>query len=443
LVPVPDDVPEVSFTADPAKSWAILTGEWITAAQTAYGSPPAVSVSLDPYDTLVLALMERRLTNVLRSRGAAVLAGDKFLNLTPQRTETNASFAYLSAGQLADLESVSFTGGDSLLLQEALATIETAVANASGDPDVAALRALVIDLYRMCSALNASDPVAFGPPIDVLRKFVNDPYHELPTAAPGPNLGYRVNTTLTLSELAAAGRAVNAIVAAVAARTTPEFLTLTYEEALDAASADTLARNPSTGIVYRLVDRFGAPFELPEAFTLATGTQFFVNAFTDLPARDGNATLEVIYLTITSIPAIAVQDADGDLLPDNWERYFFGGTGANAFSSDGSGYSALQEYFSGTDPRDAANNPSGAASTFQLSPVTIRTFAGSQLEMRWHWPTAYSAHVAFTIYESTDLSNWSATPYSGFSSGTPDTQRSIFPIPATGPRYYVVGVRLR
>ena len=151
----------------------------------------------------------------------------------------------------------------------------------------------------------------------------------------------------------------------------------------------------------------------------------------------------MIYLTITNIPAIAVQDADGDLLPDNWERYFFGGTGANASSSDGSGYTALQEYFSGTDPRDAANNPSGAASTFQLSPVTIRTFAGSQLEMRWHWPTAYSAQIEFTIYESTDLRTWSATPYTGFYSGTPDTQRSIFPIPATGPRYYVVGVRLR
>jgi hypothetical protein len=77
--------------------------------------------------------------------------------------------------------------------------------------------------------------------------------------------------------------------------------------------------------VHRLVDRFGAPFELLETFFVATGTQFFVNAFTDRPASGGNTTLKVIYLSITKLAAIAVQDADGDLLPDNWERFFFGG----------------------------------------------------------------------------------------------------------------------
>ena len=399
-------------------------------------------MTADPESVLVLALLERRLTNTLRSRGPDVLTGDKFLSLTPQRSETDSRFVSLSGGQLAELETSSATGGESILLREALAAIQTAVANASGDADVTALRALVTDLYRMSSTLNAADPTAYGPPLDVLREFIVNPYHELPTGTTGPNLGYRVNTTLTVADLSAAGRAVNAIVGSIAARTS-SFLNLTYEEALDAASADTLARDVASGTVYRLVDRFGAPFELPEAFTLVTGTQFFVSAFTDLPASGGNATLEVIYLNITNLPAIAVQDTDDDLLPDNWERFFFGGTGATAFSDDGSGYSTIQEYFGRTDPRDPGNNPAGSPVTFELSPVTIRTMAGTLLEIRWHWPTAYSAQVAFTIYESSDLSSWTATPYVGSYSGTPDIQRSVFPIPASGPRYYLVGVSLR
>ena len=49
-------------------------------------------------------------------------------------------------------------------------------------------------------------------------------------------------------------------------------------------------------------------------------------------------------------------DADGDGVPDAWERRFFGSTGAGALDDpDGDGISNRDEFFGGTDPLNAAS----------------------------------------------------------------------------------------
>jgi hypothetical protein len=83
--------------------------------------------------------------------------------------------------------------------------------------------------------------------------------------------------------------------------------------------------------------------------------------------------IEILY------PKIPVgSDADGNGLPDAWERQHFGATGTSASAdADGDGTSHLMEYLAGTDPRSAASvfRPTSHASGGNLV-LTVPTVDG-------------------------------------------------------------------
>lgn len=437
LVPLPGATgPTVNFTFNTSASASSQVNSWITAAQTAYAAPAATAVSLDHFDSLALVLVERRLTTLLRTRGS--LTATQFANLTPFRTEADDNHRFLSDSDIASIEHGT---GESLLLQSTLTAVETAVANAGGDAGITVLRALVVDLYRIASAMNDGS-TSVGLPLDVLRSFINSSPHALPTT--GAQSGFNTHKTLSAAELTAAGNAVDQILASLPARSSSTF-TATVDLALDAASADTLVRHGTTpSIAYRLLDQNGDAFDLPDTFDLTTGTVLSITGYTDLGSSSGISSVEVISIAITALPATAaLADTDGDLLPDDWEQLFFGSmTPSTMTAGDASGYSALQEYFSGTDPRDASSTPTAAVADFSMRRVSINPVAGNQLEVRWQWPNAYLSPVAFTLYESDDLVNWVATSHSS-STFALDTQRSIFTKPLGAKKFYMVAARLR
>jgi hypothetical protein len=83
--------------------------------------------------------------------------------------------------------------------------------------------------------------------------------------------------------------------------------------------------------------------------------------------------IEILYPVIP-----AGSDADGNGLPDAWERQHFGTTGASASADpDGDGTSNLMEYLAGTDPRSAASvfRPTSHTSGGNLV-LTVPTVAG-------------------------------------------------------------------
>lgn len=436
LVPLPGaSAPSISFTFDSHSSTSSQVTAWTTAAQAAFASPAATAVTLDHFDTLALVLMERRLTTLLRAR--ALLTDTQFANLTPFRMELDDNHRFIDDSDIEDLERGSDAGDASLRFQETLAAIESGIANTS-DADVVALRAFVVELHRIASALNSGD-TAVGLPLDVLRSFVNSSPHALPSS--GINSGFSTHLSGGIS-LAQAGTAIDSILASLGNRSTTS-MDVTVDLTLDDTTPDTLVRDQATpSTTYRLLDANGDAFDLPDTFDLTTGAILTLSGYNDLGSTDGHTNIQVLNVTLKSLPAVTLADTDGDLLPDEWERLFFGSMTATASTAqDGSGYAAFQEYLAGTDPSDSTSTPVDAKADFSMRRVTI-TPVGGNLDLRWNWPNAYLSPVAFTIFESSDLVNWTprATTHSTVAA---DTQCSLFTKPSGARKFYMVGVRLK
>ena len=98
--------------------------------------------------------------------------------------------------------------------------------------------------------------------------------------------------------------------------------------------------------------------------------------------------------------SLAIVDADGDGLADNWEMAFFHSTnapnGGAAQDFDGDGITNLQEYINGTDPTDASN-------AFRISGVSL---GGGTAVFRFHGVTG----IRYQLEQSPSVSGpWAAT----------------------------------
>ena len=91
---------------------------------------------------------------------------------------------------------------------------------------------------------------------------------------------------------------------------------------------------------------------------------------------------------------IGTVDSDSDGLPDDWERFYFGNLGESADGDlDGDGATNLEEFRSGTNPKDAK-------SVFRLrfvSPIDLKS-----LRFQIH----YAANRRYDLSVSSDLQQW-------------------------------------
>jgi hypothetical protein len=244
------------------------------------------------------------------------------------------------------------------------------------------------EIYRISSLLNnGSPPGTYAPVVDVIRGFLIS--GQLPAA-------YAAATTLSQADLTSAFTGVANVLALVSGRPTATINLVVRPDSF--IGPCTLLDPAGGGPARSLWHREGVPFNLLQAFALPAGSEIQVFGYTDLPNLGcaGDA-VEVISLTLGTVPVPAPADSDDDLLADALELLLFGDLDQNGSGdSDGDGFSDLQEVLDGTDPNDPSSN---GQTVVNLSPpaLSLEILPGGLTKLTFQFPEAYADKIFFGI----------------------------------------------
>jgi hypothetical protein len=384
---------------------------WIIAASNAVHNLPRelVKGDLDIYDTLVALLMEKKVGELLVSRGQTNGGNITFFPFRP----TDVSRVNFPQTELLALELIG-GGQPGYLLQNIHGSISNSVQAAATLP-VQNLKKVTADIYRISSASNNIPPgctncPVYPSPVDTLRDFLYTGVLES---------NYLAHTSVSGPDQASAFSGVSGILAAVGNRPTTNIV---LRVRLDSFNGGCTTLETSDGLTLKsLFHPEGTPFHFPESFDLAPGSLVDVYGYTDIvSAGCGGADIEVITIKLLAVPAVSGADLDGDLLYDDWESLF----GAGAFGdSDGDGFSNLQEMFDGSDPNDPNSHTSIIA---DLTPpaITIEIGPGGSIVLDWSWSAAYENRIRFGVRYTDAL-------------GTTFTDELLPPTPLGGGQYEI------
>jgi hypothetical protein len=156
-----------------------------------------------------------------------------------------------------------------------------------------------------------------------------------------------------------------------------------------------------SGPGYKLFDSRGNPYALDASFTLRPGTRLNVTAYNDITVEGVFETaLEVISISLASLPENLGSDSDNNLLADDWEEAFHGGIGLNPYSLGAGGKSIVQLYLDGADPLLGSSNAIADLFPRQLA---VQSATGGNFTMSWKFPAAYADHFDFGLQSTTSL----------------------------------------
>ena len=411
-----------AFAPTGANLAADATG-WVTAAQSAAAAMPVTTARtvITPADTAVAVLMEDLVHRAITAARPAfdpapVLdAFTFFADRDGDRTR--------SAPAADDANLLRATGFDLRLALDLAITARSMMTNAA------------TQIYSRHANSSASNP-GIAMPLDALRIILRG------GSAPAEYSGAVTTTNLN--------NARNAYNLAVT------FLSLSYRPS-QTWTVEVIATPPSTGAYRRtsdsntilLLNRNGERITLEQGLGLRPGTRFSVTGFTDTPDEAGMDTMEVSLASLSFAPASSDNDSDGNLLDDEWERFFFGSTGEDPFSDPhGSGHQLLQYFLDGIDPR-GGETPAGPPVTLglQASVLQAANTPGNAYFLDFRFPAVYQNQFDFILEASSSLAAGSFTPVAGaaISSSGGDELRIIIPATAaTAPStFYRIALRLR
>jgi len=362
---------------------------WLTVAKNTYTNITRIlqvrDLGLD--DTLAGLLVERKISDLLYSRG--VVSND-YRSLFKGRT-ADKTMDGISKENLQILESAGSGGEPAYHLPEIVSTLRTGISGAAN------LRTLVCDIYDI-SSVYGSDTNYIGMyplPISVLRDF-------LYTGTLQSN--YLAQTSLTLSELASAHSEASELLGSIPPR---PIANLTLKVATNSFASTCPVLYPVTGGTGKsLYTSKGHAYRFPNVFQLQAGSQVQLSAYTDVTWTNcpGTDPLEVITLNLTALPTASDEDKDGNLIPDAYEAMFLaGGNGITTHDSDGDGYSDLQEYLDGTDPKNAGSHGNGAPVSLIPPTVALVWQPDGSCKFEINWPHDYATPFVFTLEVTDDL----------------------------------------
>lgn len=378
-------------------------------------SPQVASANLTVADTLVALLVEKKLGALL---GIAEPTVFPLREADKDRTPiTRADLSALAAGTVAAMpetpatdpmgvfESIRDavlaavpTAGVQSLLDTADAIYEFSSTQGDGGP---VPTEAVIEGFRTDNLTAEETPEAMPAPIDALRAFldtgtISTTYTDQPAAG----------------TLASAHDAVAQLLDLSAAR--PMFTGV-----LEIGYSGTF-EDPSTFASYSLLDSEGRPYPLGGTIPLQAGTRVSVVGFTDVTAPSGvwGTPLEVVSLSLVSLPDQLGSDSDGNLLGDDWEAMLLGRSGANPYDTGAGGKSYVQLYLDGADP--LIGSDTAIADLFPRSLQLVADGDGS-FTLRWRFPAAYADEFAYEVLSAGSLADGFFNDYGvGTLTGTGD-----------------------
>ena len=395
-IAVPTEVPvSWSYTHNAAASLTTAANAWVTARRLATGGTrPAVGITLNHESTLRLLLLERMLSMVAPMKGASFNG-----SLTPFRSgggEPSFGDPGLSAAALRTLETAGWwfdvAGIRAYRLTRLAEEVDAWLANPW--PELAKLRNSAEDVYQHSAVRSNAFPGEYGAPVDVLRAWIGystlaQSYRELLTDAVATPDSYLTQSEASMIPASFYSR-INSIPhrPAVLINGVPEGSNL----------------RASGGALHALRNYDNEAYTWSGAFGVPSVALASVVAFDDIAADHG--AVEVIRTSIEDFGLAEAPDLDGNLLPDAWELFWFGSEGADPMASgDGGGYSLLQEYLAGTDPRSGGEHPGGLPVRLQVQELRLDiTPASADLCARWAFPAGYGEAFDFVVESSTDLS---------------------------------------
>jgi len=377
---IPSDPPPPfapAYTPGPGVSLAAAASAWRSAAlATAASQPPALARTvLHPADAAVSVLLEHLFHTALVAAPPPAEpppALDAF-TFFPAR---DADIARIAATP-AERERLRTLGYDH---RRALTLATTA------RPGMAAAATA---FYQRHSTSSATTP-GIALPIDALRALLRG--HPAPAGYAG---------AVAPTTLATATAAYQNALANLATAFRP-YATWTIEIPGPPAATGVYQR-VGDGVAVAFLNRAGERFILEKGLGLASGTRFSVSGFTDTPPFAGHPTMEITAAVLISRPIASDNDQDGNLLDDEWEKFFFGATGQDPYSEpNGNGFTLLQYFLSGADPRSGGTTPGLPAGLFPYDPFIAAAAAGGY-SVDFSFPQEWRNYFIFHIERSSTL----------------------------------------
>ncbi len=403
---------------------------WIAAASNALNNLPRATLinNLSFTNTVESLLFEQKVAQILGARGTNWWTN---MTLFPYRV-SDAGRVNPGQSTLLSLKLASPTQ-PVYELKTMFGNVSNAVENSSSS-DIASLRAVVQDIYRIDSLLNNTNPATFALAVDEVRYFLWNSTFDSNYLA----------WAATTGQFPSASNGAATILAAISARPTTNVLLVVRSDTLGGPC--NILDYFGGGATFALLDTGGLPFAFPANFLLLSGSQVRISGYTDVASPScAFPAIEVTSALLTSVPIATGFDANGNLLIDSWEQRFFGGVGlADPFGdADGDGYSNLQEMLDGTDPRDPFSKPSGPAANFQ-QPVLELNEGATQIQLFFQWPSAYINQFNFGVRHSAAADQ----PFTSLAASAPvnvsgDEFVITFTAPNTAEHFYYLTVALR
>lgn len=341
------------------------------------GGQPYAQVTMSADTTLAALLLREMVSNLFTARGITVTGDELTVDQSPRHLRSRSTT----------------TPAAPIVRMSALVPyLDAALAHA----DSAALLEVARDVFARHEALADNALASMTAPMTALHDFIIT--GDLPSE-------YQTGAHFTSTEYTNAKSRRDTILGGYPTRSSGTYTLYTRSSA--SPGGLTLVQD-SGGTPFALVDAQNDAFQLPSDVELPAGTSMTLTAYTDLPAISTYGVLEVITLSIDTLPTTIDADSDGDLLADTWERRHFGSLAFSTYDKlDGSAYTLAEEYFRSTDPRSSTSSPGLAPTRLDFYNIDFSSIAGTPT-IRVDWPAAYSGFINVDFQTSEDLVTWSA-----------------------------------